>query len=55
VTAAAAGLGAVFMTAFSEQPLEGLLCCDYLAEIPIGITALGHPATSGEPDPTGLP
>ncbi len=43
----AAGLGAVFMTAVCEEPLEGLLGCDSLAEIPIGVTALGHPATLG--------
>jgi SagB-type dehydrogenase family enzyme len=42
LTATAMGLGAVFATALGDEALERLIDCDPVAEIPLGVTALGR-------------
>jgi SagB-type dehydrogenase family enzyme len=54
LTATAMGLGAVFATALGDDALERLIDCDFMAEIPLGVTALGRKNGAG-PAPGASP
>jgi hypothetical protein len=44
----AAGLGPIFVTAMCEEPLERLVGIDKVAEIPVGLAAIGRPGSATE-------